>query len=228
MARITIPDAFPKLSEVATKWGKQVNEALKDIRSALGMVESTAHQANRAAATAVSAATGVDEKITTIIIPAIDAPQAIAAQPQDLALVSTSSAWDEYGRGFAEAILTWDGVELDVNGKPIDVAGYEILSATAGSVEVARNLVDDPSFETSIPTATGGTSSADTGWAASGARSAKLTPTADTSYLSVPLTGLVPGQAYTIVYTMRRTVVGSSTSSGYGSGVYGGPPTYGN
>lgn len=75
---------------------------------------------------------------------------------------------------------------------------------------VIRNESTDPSFESYSGTEThdGGIQSSSTEWARSGSKSVKLEPTSESSYAEVELTGLEPGKAYTVVYTIRRVVPG--------------------
>jgi hypothetical protein len=84
------------------------------------------------------------------------------------------------------------------------------------------NEATDPSFEdySGSETHAGGTQSSSTEWAKSGTKSVKLVPSSDSSYAEVELTDLVPGQAYTIVYTIRRV------SPGRDGGLYPSPTLY--
>lgn len=76
---------------------------------------------------------------------------------------------------------------------------------------IVRNMATDPSFEQNPTDATagGGTVASSTEWAKDGTRSVKLTPDDDQSYVEVDISGLTPGKAYTVVYTIRRTTPGT-------------------
>lgn len=207
MEGVTTPNPYPKGNDALVPWAYEVNQAIAELQARSGMNEGNVSTALISAELAVSTAQGVVEEVNEVIIPSIEAPLAVPAPPTGLTLVSTKTGWTETGNPIGEATISWDPVSQDVNSNDLRIVGYQVLTATAGGVLVARNLNPNPSFENSTigGTATNVTPAQSTVWAGQGTYSLELTPNAvsNDSYLFLPAAdlGMAAGKFYTIIAT---------------------------